>query len=101
MPAFQSILTPGEEILNMVMPTERDADFYWRGIQVSNPGSLLGLRFRTPDGAYMADDYALMENFSGFSGAAGGIPGGAPVALESEVLVLAGAVLLLDAKNMV
>ena len=100
MPAFQSVLTPGEEILNMVMPTQRDAEFRWRGIQVSNPGSFVGLRFRTPDGVYLQEDYAPMQNFSGFAGAAGGIPGGAPVALEPEIVCPPGVVLLLDAKNL-
>ena len=100
MPAFQSVLGAGEEILNMVMPTERDAEFRWRAIQVSNPGSFLGLRFRTPDGVYLADDYAPMEDFSGFPGASGGIPGGDPVALEPEIVCPAGCVLLLDCKNL-
>ena len=100
MPAFQTVLAPGEEILNMVMALERDAEFRWRAVQVSNPGSFLGLRFRTPDGVYMADDYAPMENFSGFPGAAGGLPGGDPVALEPEIVCAPGCVLLLDAKNL-
>jgi hypothetical protein len=100
MPAFQTFLSPGEEILNMVMPTQRDAEFRWRAIQVSNPGSFLGLRFRTPDGVYLADGFAPMENFSGFPGAAGGLPGGAPVALEPEIVCPPGCVLLLDAKNL-
>jgi hypothetical protein len=100
-PAFQTVLTPGQQILDMVLQIERDAEFRWRAIQVSNPGSLLGLRFRTPDGTYMSDGYVPMENFSGFPGAQGGIPGGMPVALESEIVCPPGCTILLDAINMV
>jgi hypothetical protein len=97
-PAFQQILAPGQEVTDIVLQLQRDAEFRWRAIQVSNPGSFLGLRFRTPDGTYMANDYAPMENFSGFPGAVAGIPGGEPVALEPEIVCPAGAVILLDVK---
>ena len=98
LPALQSVLAPGEEILNIVLQLQRDAEFRWRGVQVSNPGSFFGLRFRTPDGVYLEDDYAPMENFSGFPGAVAGIPGGEPLALEPEVVCPAGSTSLLDVK---
>ena len=101
LPAFQIALLPGQEIPNIVLQLQRDAEFRWRAVQVSNPGSFLGLRFRTPDGVYLQDDYAPMENFSGFPGAVAGIPGGEPVALEPEIVCPAGAAILLDAKNLV
>jgi len=100
LPAFQSTLAPQQEIPDMVLKLQPDAEFRWRGVQASNPGSSLGLRFRTPDGVYLQDDYAPCENFSGFPGGAAGIPGGGPVALESEIVCPAGAVILLDAKNL-
>ena len=100
LPAFQIALLPGQEIPNIVLQLQRDAEFRWRAVQVSNPGSFLGLRFRTPDGVYLQDDYAPMENFSGFPGAVAGIPGGEPVALEPEIVCPAGAAILLDAKNL-
>ena len=99
--AFATVLAPGQPILDMVLETERDAEFRWRAIQVSNPGSFLGLRFRTPDGTYMAEDFAPMENFSGFPGAQGGVPGGMPIALEAEIVCPPGSTILLDAANMV
>ena len=100
LPAFQIALLPGQEIPNIVLQLQRDAEFRWRAVQVSNPGSFLGLRFRTPDGVYLQDDYAPMENFSGFPGAVAGIPGGEPVALEPEIVCPAGATLLLDVRNL-
>jgi hypothetical protein len=100
LPAFQIALLPGQEIPNIVLQLQRDAEFRWRAVQVSNPGSFLGLRFRTPDGVYLQDDYAPMENFSGFPGAVAGIPGGEPVALEPEIVCPAGSAILLDAKNL-
>ena len=100
LPAFQIALLPGQEIPNIVLQLQRDAEFRWRAVQVSNPGSFLGLRFRTPDGVYLQDDYAPMENFSGFPGAVAGIPGGEPLALEPEIVCPAGATLLLDVRNL-
>lgn len=100
LPVFQIGLLPGQEILDIVLPLERDAEFRWRAIQVSNPGSVLGLRFHAPDGSELADGFALMEDFSGFPGAVGGVPGGTPVPIEPEVVCPIGAVLLLDVRNM-
>ena len=96
LPAFQLVLGLGAQINDIVLQLDRDAEFRWRAIQVSNPGSQLGLRFQTPDGTFLQNDYAPMENFSGFPGASGGIPGGEPVALEPEVVCPPGSVILLD-----
>jgi hypothetical protein len=41
-----------------------------------------------------------MENFSGFPGAAAGIPGGGPVAIEPEIVCPAASVILLDVQNL-
>jgi hypothetical protein len=100
LPVFQVPILPGQEIVGIVLQTQPDAEFRWRGVQVLNPGTFFGLRFRTPDGTYMQDDYAPMETFSGFPGATAGMPGGEPVALESEVICPAGCVVRLDVKNL-
>ena len=99
-PAFAEVLAAGQEVTSIVLQLQPDAEFRWRAIQVSNPGSLLGLRFRSPDGTYLSEDYEPMENFSGFPGAAAGIPGGGPVALEPEIVCPAFSVVLLDVKNL-
>jgi hypothetical protein len=100
-PAFQTTLLPGEAINDIVLQLQRDAQFRWRAIQVSNPGSPLALRFQLPDGTEMQADFAPMEDFSGFPGAQGGIPGGAPVAIEPEVVCAPGSVILVSALNTV
>ena len=101
LPVFQVPILPGQEIVGIVLQTQPDAEFRWRAVQVSNPGSMLGLRFRAPDGAYLSEGYVPMENFSGFPQAAAGIPGGGPVALEPEIVCPAASVVLLDVANLV
>ena len=100
-PAFAGVLGAGQEVTGIVLQLQPDAEFRWRAVQVSNPGSMLGLRFRAPDGAYLSEGYVPMENFSGFPQAAAGIPGGGPVALEPEIVCPAASVVLLDVANLV
>jgi hypothetical protein len=100
LPAFAVVLGAGQEITSIVLQLQPDAEFHWRAIQVSNPGSLLGLRFRAPDGTLLSEGYIPMENFSGFPGAAAGIPGGGPVAIEPEIVCPAASVILLDVQNL-
>ena len=102
LPAFQVVLTPGQSIEGIALQLERDAEYRWRGLEASDvAGSFLGLRFRTPDGTYMADDYAPVENFNSFPAGVPGLPGSEPVAFEPEIVCPPGAVVLLDVKNMV
>jgi len=67
---LQIVLVPNHGVTSIPLQLDRDAEFRWRGIQVSNPNSSFGLRFRTPDGTYLQDDYQPMQNFSGFPGVA-------------------------------
>ena len=100
LPALSTPLYPGQEISAIPLALQRDAEFRWRAVQVANPSSSLGLRFRCFDDAALSEDYAPVENFSSLVNAVGGLPGGAPVALEDEIVCPAGAVLLLDLKNL-
>jgi hypothetical protein len=100
-PGFGIVLAPGQDFQNIPLQLQRDAEFRWRGVQVSNPASLLGIQLTTPDGTALSDDYVPAEVDSGLPGGVSGQPGGVPVPLEPEIVCAAGSVILMSVKNMV
>jgi hypothetical protein len=94
-------LPPGEDFRDIPLQLQRDGEFRWRGVQVSNPGGALALQFQTPDGTALSDDYVPAEVYSGLPGGVSGQPGGVPVPLEAEIVCAAGSVILVSVKNMV
>lgn len=100
-PALNGTLTPGQQINNIPLPTQMDADFIWRATLVDDPDNMLGLQFETPWGDFLSDDFVpVSQSYGGIAGAIPGVPGNQPVPLEAEIILPRGSVVRVNVTNL-
>lgn len=101
-------LGPGapDQIYNISLPLDPDAPFHWRGIKIPNlngaTGPLnIGLRFRSPDGRYLSDDFVPIWLWGLTPCNGDALTGGQCCILESELICPAASVIFVDQSSLV
>lgn len=99
-PDLGAAVAPGEQVLKIPLPFEKDAEYVWRAVQISGNAAPLAIRFYDPFGNELSS--AVIEADRDYSGTVGGLNpvGRLPVMLEPEIVCPAGSVLLLDIANL-
>jgi hypothetical protein len=96
-PALGVLLSPGQSSLNIPLALQADAsEHIIRSIQIGNPQSNLGVRFRDPFDNYITEsgpgEFVPSFSFSSPNGDSGSV-------LEPEIPCPPGAVILIDIAN--
>lgn len=94
-PALGVSLTSGQQLLNVPLPTQPDADFFWRAIKITASNNKFYIRFRDGFGNYLSE-FIPGSNYIPSPTPAEAPIGGTPVVLEPEVPCPAGTILYVD-----
>lgn len=93
--ALGSKLTSGQQLTDIPLQLDPDADFYWRAIKITASSNDFYIRFRDPYGNYLSD-YIPGYNYVGSPTVAQAPFGSTPVVLDSEIECPAGTIIFVE-----
>jgi hypothetical protein len=97
-PGLGQVLAAGEELRDIPLLLDPDAEFHIRGIEVATQvEDALGVQFRDGYGNYLSDGYVPAGSYSGQQLAD---VGALPVPVECEIVCPPGAALSVSIKNL-
>lgn len=94
-PALGQPLTSGQQLLDIPLRLDPDADFYWRAIKITASSGNFFIRFRDPFGNQLSE-FIPAYNYVPSPTRAQAPAGSAPVPIEPEIACPAGSIVFVD-----
>lgn len=94
-PALAGPFTSGQQVLDIPLRLDTDADFFWRAIKITAASQKFFIRFRDPFGNLLSD-YIPAANYIPSPTRFEAPLGSAPVPLEPEIPCPAGSIVFVD-----